>query len=72
MSEEQVGLNINDLQNMVSIVDVATQRGAFKANELTNVGLTYDKIVKFLDAVQKATAETKAAEEKVAEEATGE
>jgi hypothetical protein len=46
-------LNINDLVAIRNIIDVASQRGAFKANELESVGKTYNKLAGFLDAVTK-------------------
>ena len=49
-------LNINDLATLKSIIEVATQRGAFKANELEAVGKTFNKLSTFLDSVTKDTA----------------
>lgn len=46
-------LNISDLAAMKNIIDVASQRGAFKAPELELVGKTYNKLVTFLDSVNK-------------------
>lgn len=46
-------LNLNDLAALKSIIDVATQRGAFKANELEAVGKLYNKLTTFLDTVSK-------------------
>lgn len=46
-------LTINDLNALKSIIDVATQRGAFKANELMTVGQAYNKLESFLEAVTK-------------------
>ena len=46
-------LNITDLAAVKSIIDVATQRGAFKAAELESVGKVYNKLSAFLDAVGK-------------------
>lgn len=46
-------LNVSDLNSIKSIVDIATQRGAFKANELEAVGKTYNKLVAFLENIQK-------------------
>lgn len=56
MSEEQKTpeLNLNDLLAMRNLIDVVTQRGAFKANELSSVGVLYDKLNGFLEASQKA------------------
>ncbi len=44
-------LNISDLAALKSIVEVATQRGAFRANELEAVGKTFNKLNDFLDSV---------------------
>jgi hypothetical protein len=46
-------LNISDLNTVKSIIDIATTRGAFKANELEAVGKTYNKLNAFLEHVSK-------------------
>ena len=50
---EQQGpdLTVQDLQALKSIIDVASQRGAFKPNEIMTVGQTYSKLETFLAAV---------------------
>ena len=53
-------LNLNDLLAMRNLIDVVTQRGAFKANELSSVGILYDKLNAFLEASQKAQQEQSA------------
>ena len=58
-----VELTVQDLGVLRSIIDVASQRGAFKANEMEAVGKTYNKLDSFLSAVQKAEEETKKANE---------
>lgn len=52
---KQVGpdLNVNDLNAIRSIIDVATQRGAFKASELEAVGKIYNRLNSFLESVTK-------------------
>lgn len=47
-------LTVQDLQNLKSIIDVASQRGAFKPGEMMTVGQTYSKLEMFLEAVSKA------------------
>ena len=42
---------MQDLQALKSIIDVASQRGAFKPNEMMTVGQTYSKLEAFLGAV---------------------
>jgi hypothetical protein len=51
--EPQAGpdLTVQDLQALKSIIDVASQRGAFKPNEMMTVGQTYNKLETFLGAV---------------------
>ena len=44
-------LNIQDLVGLKSIIDVATQRGAFKAAEMEAVGKLYNKLNNFLESV---------------------
>ena len=50
----QVDLTVQDLNTLRTVIDIATQRGAFKANELQAVGTTYNKLDMFLQQVQKA------------------
>lgn len=49
---EPVQLTVADLSSLRSIIEAASQRGAFKANELTQVGTVYDKLSAFLQASQ--------------------
>jgi len=53
--QEQSGpdLTVQDLNALKSIIDVASQRGAFKPNEMVTVGQAYNKLEQFLDAVAK-------------------
>lgn len=44
-------LTIQDLSSLKSIIDVASQRGAFKPNEMVTVGQTYSKLEAFLNAI---------------------
>jgi hypothetical protein len=46
-------LNVSDLAALRSIIEVATQRGAFKAAELEAVGKAFNKLNAFLEAVAK-------------------
>ena len=49
-------LNVSDLVALKSIIEIASQRGAFKANELEAVGKTFNKLNTFLEAVAKKEA----------------
>jgi hypothetical protein len=51
-------LNLNDLSAIRNLIEVVTQRGAFKANELSSVGVLFDKITAFLEAAQAAQPKT--------------
>jgi len=44
-------ITIADLDTLKNIVDLASTRGAFRGAELTQVGVIYDKLTAFLDAV---------------------
>ena len=57
-------LTIADLKNIATIIDVASTRGAFRANEMATVGLVYNKLQSFL---AKVAPEPKTEENKTAE-----
>lgn len=57
-TQDQTQLTINDLVAMKSIIDIASQRGTFKPNEMMIVGQTYTKLMAFLESV-KQQGETK-------------
>jgi hypothetical protein len=59
--QQSTDLSINDLNAMKVIIDVASQRGAFKPNEMVLVGQTYTKLTAFLDTVAKQQAAQPAA-----------
>lgn len=52
-AQQNVELTINDLAALRSVIDVAAQRGTFKANEMTAVGTIYNKLNGFLEQVAK-------------------
>lgn len=43
-------INLTDLQNILVVFDLASNRGAFRGNELEPVGQLYNKISKFVQA----------------------
>lgn len=47
-------LNVNDLNALKNVIDVATQRGAFKAAEMEAVGKVYNRLNAFLESVTPA------------------
>ena len=53
-------ISLVDLQTLLQIVDLASQRGAFRGAEMTQVGAIFDKLNAFLSYVaaqQEANAE---------------
>jgi hypothetical protein len=50
-------LTIQDLGNLRAVIDVASQRGAFRAAEMAAVGATFNKLNDFLNAVAPQPAE---------------
>ncbi len=55
----QAGIGLQDLVVCANIIDLATQRGAFKAAEAGQVGATFNKLVAFVKAHQAAGTEEK-------------
>ena len=66
---DPTALSIGDLKNLSTILDVASTRGAFKANEMAGVGFLYNKLQAFL---AKVAPEQKPEEAKAAAPATAE
>ena len=52
------GLSIQDVLVLRQCVEVAAQRGAYKAEEMTTIGATYDRLTKWLEAHMPAPDET--------------
>ena len=46
-------LNAGDIQNLMVVIDMATQRGVFKAGDLVAIGQLYEK----LNAINKTLSE---------------
>lgn len=53
--QEQPSLNLQDLILVAQIIQVSSQRGAFKADELANVGALYNKLIAFLQSTGALT-----------------
>ena len=48
---DPMALSISDLKGLSTIIDVATSRGAFRANEMASIGAVYNKLQAFLTKV---------------------
>lgn len=57
-------LSIGDLRNIATVIDVASTRGAFRANEMAGVGTIYNKLQSFLARVAPAENTDQKTEEK--------
>lgn len=60
-AQQAPGLTLQDLVLVAQIIQLTTQRGAYKAEELADVGGLYNKLVAFLQstgAIQPAPAPT--------------
>jgi hypothetical protein len=44
-------LTVTDLQNIRTIIDAASRRGAFGAGEMSGIGAVFNKLDAFLNAV---------------------
>ena len=65
-------LGLNDIIVAANIIDLATQRGAFKAAEAGQVGAAFNKLVAFVKATQEASADAEGADEAATDEAASE
>jgi hypothetical protein len=45
------GLTVRDLAQIVEMIKVCSSRGAFRAEELSGVGVLYDRLNSFLQSV---------------------
>jgi len=62
-----VGLTLQDLITVAQIIQLSSQRGTFRAEELADVGALYNKLVAFLEstgAVQRPAPAGATTEEK--------
>jgi hypothetical protein len=62
VGDQPESVNLTDLGTLLQIVDLATQRGAFRGSELTQVGAVFDKLNAFLSYIQEQQAEKADAE----------
>lgn len=57
---ENTTVTIGDLMVLRSAIDLASTRGAFRANEMSTIGATFDRLTAFLEEFesQQSTEET--------------
>ena len=62
---ENQTITVTDLSELKNIIDLACTRGAFRAEEMQQVGELYNKLNNFLEAiVAQAQAQTESEENK--------
>ena len=54
---ENASLTLADMASLKNLIEAATARGAFRANEMSTVGSIYDKLDAFLTATQAQLAQ---------------
>lgn len=57
-NETATDLTLQDLVAIKNIIDVASNRGAFRPNEMVAIGTVYAKLEKFLNAIQTQKGST--------------
>jgi len=67
-TEQPTNLSLQDLLMVVQTLQVVIQRGAIRAEEMSNIGGLYDRIVKFLVDSGAINTSDEAAEEATEEE----
>jgi hypothetical protein len=55
MENQNVNLSVSDLIMIQSIVQVACERGAFRAEEMSQIGQCYDRLSAWLAQMQSAS-----------------
>lgn len=69
---ENTQLTLADLASIQSIIEAASTRGAFRANELAQVGAIYNKLSAFLTVAQAQADAAQAGNETETSQAQGE
>jgi hypothetical protein len=57
---ENAQLTIADMASLKGLLEAAANRGAFKAHEMSTVGVIYDKLSKFVEVTTAQLAEQQA------------
>jgi len=57
---EQPQITLADIAMLKKIVEVATSRGAFRAEELSQVGAVYDRVTAWVESMTQEATEDEA------------
>ena len=63
-------ININDLNLSLQVIDICSERGAFKGSELKDIGILRDKLYAFIEANKPDESEEDDSEESESEESS--
>mgnify|MGYP001185322020 CR=1 FL=1 len=55
VSDKKVELSVEDIQTIVNIIDVGSQRGAFRGPELKGIGGFYEKLQELINPSKDKT-----------------
>jgi hypothetical protein len=64
---QPVGFTLQDMKILAGAVELASQRGGFRAAEMEIIGATYNRLAQFLKANEQAVAEAQAQADAAAE-----
>ena len=53
--EQEKEITINDYKTMCGVIDVASSRGAFRANELAGIGILHNRLIEYIRQNEKST-----------------
>ena len=68
----ETNISISDLVSIRNVINIAAERGAYKAEEMLEVGTVYTKLSNFLEAVVAQAQEQEQSAEQNAEQPQGE
>jgi hypothetical protein len=55
-AQQPIGFTLQDMRILAGAVELASQRGGFRAGEMEIIGATYNKLAQFLKANDSAPA----------------
>lgn len=56
-AQQPIGLTLQDMKILAGAIELASQRGGYRAGEMEIIGATYNKLAQFLKANEPAPAE---------------
>ena len=53
--QQKIEITINDYKTMCGVMDIASQRGAFRANELAGIGILHNRLIEYIRQNENST-----------------